>query len=187
MRRHLRHIPNILSGLRLLAAPLVAFLILENQMGAALAVFALAGLSDALDGYLAKTFAFATEFGAVLDPAADKLLMLASFVTLALAGAVPWWLSAVVIGRDVAIVCGIAVAKTVNAPLKVAPLMAGKASTVGQVSYVALILALSAVGLEEAPLRLIGDGAVVVLAIWSLLAYGRVWGKAIAAKRAGGN
>ena len=75
---------------------------------AALCVFVFAGLSDALDGFLAKRFALTSRFGAWLDPAADKLLMLASYVALTMVGAVPLWLTALVIGRDVAIVAGVA-------------------------------------------------------------------------------
>lgn len=175
----MRHIPNILSGLRLLAAPLVAYLILRGDGTAALVVFVCAGLSDALDGYLAKAFSYTSAFGAVLDPAADKLLMLASFLSLSHVGAAPWGLTATVIGRDVAIVCGIAIAKTLNAPLKVAPLIAGKVSTVVQVGYVAFELVLRAGALQWPTVSLIGDTMVVVFAGWSLLAYTRVWAKAV--------
>lgn len=179
MKRYLRHIPNTLSGLRLMAAPLIAFLVVNGNNHAALVVFALAGLSDALDGYLAKRFSFTSAFGAALDPAADKLLMLASFLSLTHVGAVPLWLTGTVIGRDVAIVVGIAVAKTLNAPLKVAPLFAGKASTAVQVSYVAFELILRSMGAVWPIASAAGDGLVVVFALWSLLAYGRVWIKSI--------
>lgn len=185
MKRFLRHIPNILSGLRLVAAPAVALLILEGHTGWALLIFAFAGLSDALDGYLAKTFAFTSEFGAILDPTADKLLMLASFITLSLAGMVPWWLTAAVIGRDVAIVTGIAMAKTINAPLKVAPRIAGKISTAIQVGYVALMLLLRTLNITNTALETCGDILVTLAAAWSLAAYARVWLKAIVAQRTG--
>jgi cardiolipin synthase (CMP-forming) len=181
VRDWLRHIPNALSGLRLMAAPVVALLILKGYDGAALVVFAAAGLSDALDGYLAKTFSFTSPFGAVLDPAADKLLMLASFLTLAKVGAVPWWLTVLVIGRDVAIVSGIVLAKAVNAPLKVAPLIVGKASTVVLVSYVAIILVLVAFAVEWPMVRQVGQIVVVVFTVWSLGAYANVWLKAMVA------
>ena len=82
----LRQAPNILSALRLVAAPIAAVLILEHSDVAALCVFVVAGVSDALDGFLAKRFALTSRFGAWLDPAADKLLMLASFVTLTVVG-----------------------------------------------------------------------------------------------------
>ena len=72
----IRHIPNMLSGLRLLAAPLAAWLILNDHDTAALIVFAVAGASDGLDGHVARRWGFTSRFGAWLDPVADKLLML---------------------------------------------------------------------------------------------------------------
>ena len=162
-----------------MAAPVVALLILKGYDGAALGVFAFAGLSDALDGYLAKTFSFTSEFGAMLDPAADKLLMVSSYVALSEVGAVPWWLTATVIGRDVAIVSGIAMAKTVNAPLKVAPLLVGKASTVVQICYVTAILLMLALDARMPIVRQIGNILVVTFAIGSLQAYARIWLKAV--------
>ena len=82
MNALLRQIPNILTALRLVAAPLTAWLILDDATSRRCASSCFAGLSDALDGFLAKRFALTSRFGAWLDPAADKLLMLASFVTL---------------------------------------------------------------------------------------------------------
>ena len=115
----LRQAPNILSALRVVAAPIAAVLILDGIDVAALCVFVFAGLSDAADGYLAKRFALTSRFGAWLDPAADKLLMLASFVTLTMVGAVPLWLTVLVIGRDLAIVLGVGLARLLEAPLRI--------------------------------------------------------------------
>ena len=89
----IRHIPNMLSGLRLLAAPLAAWLILNERDTAALIVFALAGASDGLDGYVARRWGFMSRFGAWLDPVADKLLMLFSLTALYMVGATPVWLA----------------------------------------------------------------------------------------------
>ena len=123
MMKLIRHLPNFLTAGRLCAAPLTAYLILKGHDAAALGVFAFAGLSDALDGYLARRFAYATRFGAYLDPAADKILMLASFVTLTMIHAVPFWLTALVIARDLAIVLGVGVAWLFSLPLKIEPLL----------------------------------------------------------------
>lgn len=184
MKRFLRHVPNMLSAFRLLAAPAVAFFILKGADSAAFVVFVLAGISDALDGYLAKTFAFTSRFGAMLDPAADKLLMLASFLTLTVVGVIPWWLTVVVIGRDVAIVTGVVMAWVLSAPLKVRPLIAGKSSTVVQVVYVALVLALAAFGLKMDVLQAFWAFLVVLFAIWSLLAYALLWLRAVTTRPA---
>jgi cardiolipin synthase (CMP-forming) len=174
----LRQAPNILSALRLVAAPIAAWLIFTGEDFAALCVFGLAGLSDAADGFLAKRFGLASRFGAWLDPAADKLLMLASFLTLTFVKAVPLWLTGMVIGRDLAIVLGVLLAKLLGMPLEVKPLMVGKVSTVAQVLYIALVLLL--LTLHEPPpgIERAGEAAVTLLTVWSFLAYTQVWFKA---------
>lgn len=179
----MRQAPNILSALRLVAAPVTAILILEHKDTAALGVFVVAGLSDALDGYLAKRFSLTSRFGAWLDPAADKLLMLASFVTLTMIGVIPLWLTVLVIGRDVAIVLGIFLAFALRAPLKVAPLLAGKACTVVQVAYIAFSLLLLAAQWQRAAWSQAGELVVAVFVAWSFLAYAGVWLKAVAVRR----
>ena len=182
MNALLRQTPNILSALRLVAAPFAAFLILHDIAVAALCVFVFAGLSDALDGYLAKRFALASRFGAWLDPAADKLLMLASYVSLTVVGAVPLWLTALVIGRDVAIVLGVGIARLMEAPLRIEPLMVGKLSTVVQVLYVAMMLLLLSLNMVQPVLELAGRAAVATLALASFFAYAYVWLQAVAAR-----
>ena len=178
MNAVLRQAPNILSALRMIAAPIAAWLILHGAYLPALLVFCFAGLSDAADGFLAKKFGLASRFGAWLDPAADKLLMLASFVTLTYVGAVPLWLTAMVIGRDVFIVVGVLLAKLLALPLEVKPLMVGKVSTVVQVLYIALVLLL--LTLHEPPLVIeqAGEAVVTLLTVWSFVSYAQVWLKA---------
>jgi len=187
MNPMLRHLPNSLSAMRLVAAPLAAWLILNQYDVEALCVFALAGLSDAADGYLAKKFGLASRFGAWLDPIADKLLMLASYVSLTMVGAVPLWLTAMVIGRDIAIVLGVLLARFFAMPLEVKPLMVGKASTVVQVLYIALVLLLLTLHEPPPALERIGEGAVTLLAVWSFLAYAQVWVRAALRRAPQGN
>jgi cardiolipin synthase (CMP-forming) len=177
----LRQAPNILSALRLIAAPIAAYLILHGIDTAALCVFGFAGLSDAADGYLAKRFRLTSRFGAWLDPAADKLLMLASFVTLTMVGVVPPWVTFLVIGRDIAIVLGVLLARALDAPLQIAPLIVGKASTVVQVAYVAFLLLLLALNTTMPNTELAGGVTVAVFTVWSFLAYAHVWLQAVAA------
>lgn len=174
----LRQAPNILSGLRLVAAPIAAWLIINGVDFPALCVFGLAGLSDAADGFLAKKFGLASRFGAWLDPAADKLLMLASFVSLTYVGAVPLWLTAMVIGRDIAIVLGVLLAKLLGMPLEVKPLMVGKVSTVVQVVYIALVLLLLTLHEPPALVERASEAVVTLLTAWSFLAYAQIWLKA---------
>lgn len=179
----LRNIPNILTGLRLACAPALAALLLTAHERAALVVFVLAGLTDLADGWLAKRFNLATRFGRYLDPIADKLLMLCAFLALTAMSATPRWLTAVVIGRDIVIVLGIALAKLLDLPLRVAPLPIGKISTAVQVGYVALIL--FAQGFDLDWQTIVATAAVLTGAatIASGLAYGQLWLRAAARGR----
>jgi cardiolipin synthase (CMP-forming) len=175
-----KYVPNILTGMRLVCAPALAFLLVKGADGAALGVFAFAGLSDAADGYVAKRFGFATRFGRILDPAADKLLMLAAFVALTLMGYAPVWLAVLVVARDLAIVAGIALAHVVGLPLKVEPLPIGKWSTAIQVIYVGFSLLQLAFGLHWANLARDAAGVTAAVTAASWLAYGGVLARAIA-------
>jgi cardiolipin synthase len=169
-----KHLPNLLTGLRLASAPAVALLLIGGNDRAALGIFALAGLSDAADGFLAKRFGFATRFGRYLDPAADKLLMLASFLTLTLMHVAPIWLTAIVIGRDLAIILGVVLVVLLELPVHVAPLFVGKVSTACQIGYVTFALVLRSLGIDW-PVAL--EVAAVVTAAATLvswLAYGQI-------------
>jgi len=178
-----RQAPNILSALRLIAAIIAGWLILHDWDYAALSVFIFAGISDALDGFLAKRFGLMSRFGAWLDPAADKLLMLITLVTLTMMGAVPLWLTVLVIGRDAAIVLGLFLARLLDAPLQVKPLAVGKAGTVLQVVYIALVLLLRSLDMTMPRLVFTGEVAVAGLAVWSLVAYGHLWLQAVATRQ----
>jgi cardiolipin synthase (CMP-forming) len=102
----LRHIPNILSVGRILAVPPLVFLLLSGHYGWALVVAIFAGISDLLDGWLARRYGWQSRFGSLADPAADKIMMVSSYLTLAWLGHLPWWLFALVILRDLVIVIG---------------------------------------------------------------------------------
>lgn len=123
------------------AAPATAGLLTAGNYVLAFALFVLAGLSDAADGFLAKRYGLTTRFGRYLDPAADKALMLAAFITLAALHQLPVWLALLVIGRDVFIIGGLLVLVTLHAPIAVQPLFVGKLSTALQVLYIATHLA----------------------------------------------
>jgi len=179
----LRHLPNFLTALRLFAAPLTAYFIWNDRDIAALCVFAFAGLSDVLDGYLARRFSPGSRFGVYLDPAADKVLMLASFVTLTMIGAVPFWLTALVIGRDIAIVVGVALAWMFSLPVQVAPLNIGKASTVVQVCFIGLVLLLLALNTDQPDVVFAATIAAAAVTIASWLAYGQLLLRALAIGR----
>lgn len=169
-----KHLPNVLTGLRLASAPAVSLLLIGHNDRTALGIFALAGLSDAADGFLAKRFGLATRFGRYLDPAADKLLMLASFLTLTKLGVAPVWLTAIVIARDIAIILGVMFVVLRELPLHVAPLFVGKLSTAFQIGYVALALVILSFGLAWPTMLQVAAIATAAATVISWVGYGNL-------------
>ena len=136
----LKYIPNMICvGRIILVAPIV-WALLQERYGLALLLCVIAGLSDALDGYLARRFDWRTRLGGLLDPAADKLLMFACFVTLTWMGWVPVWFAAIVVGRDVVIITGAIVYQLLVAPVHGEPITASKLNTVLQISFILLTI-----------------------------------------------
>lgn len=181
MNKALRHVPNVITGLRLMAAPATAGLMAAGHFNAAFGVFAFAGLSDAADGYLAKRFGLGSALGRILDPAADKALMLAAFLTLTLIGEVPIWVTAIVIGRDAGIVLGILIARAARAPLVIRPLLIGKLSTALQIGYAGLHLASLAFGFELDGFAPTDAYVLAAVTAASAVGYGVLWLKAMRA------
>jgi cardiolipin synthase len=175
----LKHLPNLLSGLRLLAAPVAAWLLLNGHDTASLAIFVVAGLSDLLDGYVARRWGFASRFGAWLDPAADKLLMILCLVVLLHLGKAPLWLVLLVVARDVAIALGAVIARALSLPLRIAPLIIGKAATAVQVGYIGIWLLLMALDFEAPRLMQAGAYTVAVFTLLSAFAYGSLFLRAL--------
>lgn len=124
---------NWLTVLRIVLIPVFVTLLVYDHPGSALAVFALAALTDLLDGYVARTRGLASRLGAFLDPMADKLLLTASFVTLAYLKALPFWITAVVISRDTILVVGALLVHMVGVRIYPRPTGAGKAATFFQI------------------------------------------------------
>jgi len=132
----LRHLPNALTGLRMLLVVPLAWLIRTAQYDAALVVATIAGLSDALDGFFAKRFGWQSWLGGVLDPIADKLMLVACFVSLGIIDAHPDWLTWLVVGRDVIIVLGAVAYHNLVGRISAQPLLLSKATTCVQIAYV---------------------------------------------------
>jgi cardiolipin synthase len=135
------NLPNLITLARLLSVPLTIWLILDTRYGTAFWVFVGAGISDALDGYIAKRFDRRTRLGALLDPAADKALLAGVYVTLGLAGQLPAWLVALVLLRDFFIVLGFFVMRGIAAPQSLGPLYISKVNTLVQIALVGFVLA----------------------------------------------
>ncbi len=134
-------LPNFISLGRLLAVPVAVWLILTGKFGFAFWVFIAAGISDAVDGFLAKRLNAQTELGKVLDPLADKALLVAVYVTLGQAGHLPVWLVILVVFRDLLIVGGIILSHTLGRPVRMRPLKISKINTGAQIVLAGGILA----------------------------------------------
>src|SRR5580658_3299041 len=158
----MRHLPNLICLIRIaLVWPIVSAM----RSGAylpALALFIAAAVSDGLDGYLAKRFGWTSELGKVLDPLADKLLLVTVFVWGAWLELAPWWLTAAVVARDVMIGLGALTYRLWFGPLHGRPTLISKINTAAQLLYVMLVLLSAAAGVP--PREVLDAGALLTLA-----------------------
>lgn len=122
-------IPNLLTLARIAVIPYLVVLLLDRRYTIALPVLFLTGISDALDGYLARRLNQSSKLGQMLDPAADKLLLFVLYITMGWTGALPWWIAGLVVGRDVVIVLGALLLYTRQQRREFVPTMWGKIST----------------------------------------------------------
>ena len=159
-------IPDLITLARIILVPVVVWAITSGQMLAAFALFVAAGISDAIDGFLAKRFHMASELGAYLDPLADKALIVSIYVSLGIAGALPISLVILVVSRDIMIISGFMLAWLVDRPMPVKPLPVSKVNTVAQIVLAAFVLAEHGFGFDADLLSL---ALIVVVAILTLL------------------
>ncbi|MDX1765144.1 MAG: CDP-diacylglycerol--glycerol-3-phosphate 3-phosphatidyltransferase [bacterium] len=134
------NLPNILTIVRMILVPVFAVAALEKRILLALGIFVVAGITDALDGYIARRFHLKTRTGAILDPLADKLLLITAYLVLALYPAFPVWLTGVVIVRDMVMAAGIVWVYLQNRVLEVSPSLLGKATTFVQLLTITVFL-----------------------------------------------
>ncbi len=133
-------IPNLITLIRILLTPLFIIFLIQGRYRQALIVFVLAGVSDLADGLIARWWQQKSRLGSYLDPAADKLLMSASFVTLSISRLIPSWLTVVVISRDVILGLGALILRLADYPLVIRPSLAGKWTTTLQLITIGLVL-----------------------------------------------
>ncbi len=166
----MKQLPNLLTAARLLAAPYILYLLWTGEYRAALVWFSIASFTDVLDGYIARRFQAGSRLGALLDPIADKVLLSGSFLTLGIKGVIPFWLMAIVLGRDLLILGFAVLALALKTRRDFPPSVWGKASTAAQIAYV-----LFAVGHEAAitPLMVatILGWIAATLTLWSGIDY----------------
>ena len=170
-------IPNIITLGRILLVPIVVWAIASNQMEIAFAVFVIAGVSDAVDGFLAKRFNMASELGAMLDPLADKALLVSIYMALGIWGAIPRWIVILVVSRDIMIVSAVIVSWLFDKPIAMNPLMVSKINTVLQVALAALVLASLTFDFNPSPYDAILMGLVTVFSLASVSLYLVEWGR----------
>jgi cardiolipin synthase len=135
-----RQIPNVITVIRILLVVPIAICLARRQLAATMALFALAALSDAADGFLARRFGWQSELGGVLDPIADKLLLATVFVSLSFLKLVPLWLMVAAVARDAIIVLGAAAYRFFIGPLTANPSIVGKFNTLCQAAFVVAVV-----------------------------------------------
>jgi cardiolipin synthase (CMP-forming) len=133
-------IPNLITLLRFFLVPAIVYAILVREMDWALAGFLVAGISDGIDGFIARQFDQKSELGAYLDPVADKLLLVSVFVVLGLMDELPLWLVIAAVSRDLLIVGGVVLSSVIGNPVEMKPLMVSKANTAVQIVLAAVVL-----------------------------------------------
>jgi cardiolipin synthase len=135
-----RHIPNIITIFRLLLIPPVVYLMVKDDFVAAFTLFFVAGVSDGIDGYLARHYGWRSRLGSILDPLADKLLIVSIFVTLGWLGLVPVWLVAAILARDVIIISGATAYHFLIGQTPMSPSLVSKLNTLVQIALAVFIL-----------------------------------------------
>jgi cardiolipin synthase len=151
--RHALTIPNLITILRLVLVPAVVLAMLQARWDWAFAGFLIAGISDGVDGFIARRFNQQSRFGVYLDPIADKLLLVSVFVVMGFIGQLPLWLVVTMVSRDALIVCAVVLSTVMAHPVEMKPLFVSKANTAIQIVLAALVLGELALAVHLDPLR----------------------------------
>ena len=168
-------IPNLITLGRLLLVPVVVWAIASGAMLPAFLLFLAAGVSDAVDGFLAKRFGMTSELGAYLDPLADKVLIVSIYVSLGIVDALPRWLVILVVSRDLLIVGGVMLSWVIGKPVSVKPHIVSKLNTAAQLLLVALVLGALGFGFDAGWALTLLMVAVATLTLASVAIYLREW------------
>lgn len=155
-------IPNLITIGRLILVPLTIWLLISGKPALAFSVFLLAGVSDGVDGLIARHFNQRSRLGGYLDPLADKALLVSIYVTFAIIGDLPVWLAILVVSRDLLIVGGVMLAWMLDRPIAMRPRWVSKTNTVAQIVLAAVVLADHAFSLDLARLT---NGLIIVVSL----------------------
>lgn len=170
-----RHIPNVICVLRMLLVPPIVLVLLKGDYTLALALIMVAGFSDGLDGFLAKQFNWCSRLGGLLDPLADKLLLVSLFLALTWLGVTPVWLTTVVLARDLVIVSGAAIYNFKIRKVQPEPSKVSKLNTFIQLVFITLVVSREAFGWAIDPAILVTGAGVFVASVVSGLDYVLTW------------
>jgi cardiolipin synthase (CMP-forming) len=151
--RVLSNIPNLITLARMLMTPLAISMIIAQRFMSAFMIFLLAGVSDALDGFIAKNFDLRSELGAYLDPLADKALLISIYVSLAIYAGLPAWLAIAVVSRDVMIIVAVMVSWLMDKPVEIRPVWESKINTAAQIALAGFALGARAYGFSLQPVQ----------------------------------
>ena len=173
-------VPNLITVMRIMLVPLIVWLILSNQMLPAFILFLVAGVSDGVDGFIAKRFNQETELGAYLDPLADKALLVSIYVALGTLEHLPSWLVILVVSRDVLIIGAVMLSWIMGRPVAMAPVMTSKVNTTGQILLAVFVLADLSFELNLDKLRDMGVWPVAIFTVSSGAIYLMGWLKEMA-------
>jgi cardiolipin synthase (CMP-forming) len=168
-------LPNLITLARLLLAPLAVSMIISQRYFEAFLIFLAAGVSDAVDGFIAKRFDLRTELGAYLDPLADKALLVSIYVTLAIVGALPPTIAILVVSRDLMILFAVLVSWLMGKPVAINPVWVSKLNTTAQIAFAAYVLGAKAWGLNPPPLQDVAVWVVAALTLASGGVYIKQW------------
>ena len=169
------NLPNLITIARILLVPFTVWLIISGAYGFAFVSFVVAGVSDGVDGYIARRYNMRTELGAYLDPLADKALLVSVYITLGLLKVLPPWLVILVVSRDVLIVGAFILSWLMDRPVQIKPLMVSKVNTAVQIVFVVVALGAAALKWDLMLLLPVGMGLVAVLTAASGGLYLREW------------
>lgn len=179
-------VPNMITIVRFLLVPAVIYWLLTGEWLLAFTAFVIAGISDGVDGFIARHFDQHSELGGYLDPMADKLLLVSVFVVLGLLGELPLWLVIAAVSRDALIVGAVLLSSLMGSPVAVRPLMVSKANTLVQIVLASVVLADLAFAIDLGPVRPWLVGLSGLLTIASAAAYLVAWSRHMSGSDRGG-
>jgi cardiolipin synthase len=187
MNTLIKQIPNALTTLRLILAIPILMLIVSENYTVVLWVAFIAGLSDGVDGWLARRLNAESRYGAIVDPLSDKALLISAYVAFAVVGLLPWWVAVTIVTRDVLIVCGALVYHGLFGRYEIAPSIWGKTSTSVQIVFVLMLLVHQVYPVFPPLVLQLGLGLVMLLVLVSGGHYIYTWGVKALAKRNNNN